>query len=396
MINMKHSLILFTFTLLIMSCQENKDKSAADAAKDSTTNAEQNNKATPDASGFRDTIDGKITNLYTLRNANGMIATITNYGGRVVSLLVPDKNGKMTDVVVGFKSVKDYVNSTEPYFGATIGRYGNRIAKGKFKLDGKEYTLFTNNGPNTLHGGKKGFQAVVWDAKQLSDSTLELSYISKDMEEGFPGNLNVKVTVGLTSSNEITFDYEATTDKKTVVNLTNHAFFNLNGEGSGAVNDHILQINADKYTPVDSTLIPLGKNEPVAGTPFDFRKPIAIGARINAKDEQLKNGMGYDHNFVLNHSDSTIPYAATATGTRTGIVMKVYTQEPGLQFYSGNFMKSKNTFKGGARDNFRNAFCLETQHFPDSPNQPSFPSTVLEPGKTYKTRSVYKFEVDKH
>jgi aldose 1-epimerase len=285
------------------------------------------------------------------------------------------------------------VSSTEPYFGATIGRYGNRIAKGKFTLDGKEYTLPANNGPNTLHGGKKGFQDVVWDAKQLNDSTLELSYVSPDMEEGFPGNLNVKVTMAITSGNELTFDYEATTDKKTVVNLTNHAFFNLNGEGSGEINDHILQINADKYTPVDSTLIPLGTNEPVDSTPFDFRKPTAIGARINADNQQLKNGMGYDHNFVLNGTG--MKHAATATGNKSGIVMQVYTAEPGLQFYSGNFMKGKNSFKNGGKDNFRTAFCLETQHFPDSPNQPSFPSTVLEPGKTYKTRSVYKFEVTK-
>jgi aldose 1-epimerase len=263
------------------------------------------------------------------------------------------------------------------------------LQMGKFTLDGKQYELFTNNGPNTLHGGKKGFQAVVWDAKKLNDTTLELNYLSKDMEEGFPGNLNVKVTYTLTNANDLKLDYEATSDKKTVVNLTNHAFFNLNGEGSGSINKHVLQINADKYTPVDSTLIPTGKNDPVAGTPFDFTKPAEIGARVDDKNEQLMNGKGYDHNFVLNGAG--MKKAATITGDQSGIVMEVFTEEPGLQFYGGNFMQSKNTFKSGAKDEFRTAFCLETQHFPDSPNQPAFPSTVLNPGETYKTTSVYHF-----
>lgn len=234
-----------------------------------------------------------------------MQAAITNYGGRLVSLLVPDANNKLVDVVIGFDSVQQYIASTEPYFGATIGRYGNRIAKGKFKLDNKEYTLFTNNGVNTLYGGKKGFQAVVWDAKQTGDSVLELSYVSRDMEEGFHGNLSVKVTYTLTNENELKLDYHATTDKKTVVNLTNHAFFNLNGQGSGTINNHVLMINADDYTPVDSTLIPMGKNGTVANTPFDFRKPATIGSRVDADDVQLKNGSGYDHNYVLNANTST-------------------------------------------------------------------------------------------
>lgn len=342
-----------------------------------------------DSTGFQRTIEGKTATLYHLKNSRGMTAAITNYGGRLVSLLVPDKNGKPTDVVVGFKNADDYANSTEPYFGATIGRYGNRIAKGKFSLDGKQYTLFTNNGPNTLHGGKKGFQAVVWNADQPNDSTLVLTYLSKDGEEGFPGNLNVKVVYHLTANNELKLEYEATTDKTTVVNLTNHAFFNLNGEGSGTINNHILQINASQYTPVDSTLIPTGKNLPVAGTPFDFTKPVAIGTRVEEKNEQLQNGKGYDHNFVL--SGTGMKHAATVVGDKSGIVMDVYTEEPGLQFYGGNFMQSKNTFKGGAKDDFRTAFCLETQHFPDSPNQPAFPSTVLKPGQTYQTSSVYKF-----
>jgi len=350
----------------------------------------------PDKKNFETTIDGKPTDLYILKNHNGMEAAITNYGGRLVSLLVPDKNGKMTDVVVGFKSVEDYQNSTEPYFGATIGRYGNRIAKGKFSLDGKSYTLFLNNGANTLHGGKKGYQYVVWDADKLNDSTLQLSYLSKDMEEGFPGNLNVKVTYSLTSDNGFKAEYEATTDKKTIVNLTNHAFFNLNGEGSGTILNHTVQIYADKYTPIDSGFIPLGPIAVVKGTPFDFTTPVTIGARIDENNIQLKNGKGYDHNFVLNGPKvNGLNHAATVTGDKSGIVMNVYTEEPGLQFYSGNFMQSKNTFSDGSKDDFRTAFAKETQHYPNSPNEPSYPSTVLKPGQVYKTYSVYDFSTIK-
>ena len=345
----------------------------------------------PQKTAYEQTIDGKKTGLFILKNKNNMQAAITNYGGRLVSLLIPGAANKITDVVVGFDSVQNYTTSTEPYFGATIGRYGNRIAKGKFSLDSKVYTMVTNNGANTLHGGKKGFQYVVWDAKQLGDTVLELQYVSKDMEEGFPGNLNVKVTYTLTDANELKIDYEATTDKKTVVNLTNHAFFNLNGQGSGTINNHTLMIDADHYTPVDSTLIPTGKIEAVAGTPFDFTKPITIGLHINETNEQLKNGSGYDHNFVLNSKENTMHHAATVVGDKSKIKMDVYTQEPGLQFYGGNFMQGKNKLKAGFTDGYRTAFCLETQHFPDSPNQPSFPSTVLEPGKIYKTTSVYKF-----
>jgi aldose 1-epimerase len=347
-----------------------------------------------DSTKFQKEIDGKKTNLYVLKNKNGMQAAFTNYGGRLVSLLVPDSAGKPVDVVVGFDSVDGFVNSTEPYFGATIGRYGNRIAKGKFTLDGKQYTLATNNGQNTLHGGKKGFQYVVWDAAQPNPQTLVLTYLSKDGEEGYPGNLNVKVTYSLTDDNELKMDYEATTDKKTLCNLTNHAFFNLNGEGSGPILGHVLQIYADQYTPVDTTLIPLGKHADVKGTPFDFTTPETIGKRIEEPNDQLKAGKGYDHNYVLNGTEGLgMTHAATVKGDKSGIKMDIYTQEPGLQFYSGNFMQSKNVFKGGAKDDFRTALALETQHFPDSPNQPSFPSTVLEPGKTYKTSSVYKFSV---
>jgi aldose 1-epimerase len=346
----------------------------------------------PDRKNFEALIDGKRTDLYVLKNHNRMQAAFTNYGGRLVSLVVPDKNGKMTNVVVGFKSVQDYEKSMEPYFGATIGRYGNRIGKGKFSLDGKQYNLSINNGANTLHGGKKGFQSVVWDANQLNDSTIQFSYLSKDAEEGFPGNLNVKVTYSLTANNGLKCEYEATTDKKTVVNLTNHAFFNLNGEGSGTILNHTLEIYADKYTPIDTGFIPLGPIATVKGTPFDFTTPTTIGARINDNNQQLKNGKGYDHNFVLNgRKVNGLNHAATVTGDKSGIVMNVYTEEPGLQFYSGNFMKGKNTFSDGSKDDFRTAFAMETQHYPDSPNEPSYPSTVLKPGDVYKTYSVYDF-----
>ncbi len=381
--------IIVILAIMNASCNNSSGGANPSAANDSSANA-----MTAMRRSFQDTVDGKPTDLYVLKNKNNVQAAFTNYGGRWVSLWVPDKNGKPTDVVVGMNSVQAYADATEPYFGATIGRFGNRIAKGKFSLDGKQYTLFPNNPPNTLHGGKKGFQYVVWEARMLNDQTLELRYFSKDGEEGFPGNLKVKVVYTLTDNNELKMEYEATTDKKTVVNLTNHAFFNLNGEGSGTINHHVLQINADSYTPVDATLIPTGKIEPVAGTPFDFTRPVAIGARVNEQNEQLAYGKGYDHNFVLRNGPG-MKHAATVVGDQSAIQMDVFTQEPGLQFYGGNFMQGKNRFKSGARDDFRTAFCLETQHFPDAPNQPAFPSTVLEPGQTYRTTSVYAFSTAK-
>lgn len=345
----------------------------------------------PADSAFEKTIDGKQTHLFVLKNKNGMEAAITNFGGRLVVLLVPDSAGKMIDVSVGLGSVDDYIKSTEHYYGATIGRYGNRIAKGHFTLEGKQYTLAINNAPNTLHGGKKGYQDVVWDAKKVNDQTLELTYLSKDMEEGFPGNLKIKVTYSLTDDNGFKCSYEATTDKTTVVNLTNHAFFNLNGEGSGTILNHLVQIKADNYTPVDPTLIPTGKIEPVKGTPLDFTTATTIGARINDANEQLKNGKGYDHNFVLDKHTMADPIAIVK-GDKTGIIMEIYTEEPAMQFYSGNFMQAKNTMKYGEKDEYRTAFAMETQHYPDSPNQPQFPSTVLKPGQIYKTESLYKFK----
>ena len=385
----------FAFASLA-SCNNSSSGNAANS--DSTMNSTDSPMVSliPDKKNFETTIDGKQTDLYVLKNHNGMQAAITNYGGRLVSLIVPDKNGKMTDVVVGFNNVEGYQKSTEPYFGATIGRYGNRIAKGKFSLDGKQYQLSINNGVNTLHGGKKGFQDVVWNASQLNDSTLQLTYLSKDMEEGFPGNLNVKVTYSLTGDNGFKAQYEATTDKTTVVNLTNHAFFNLNGEGSGTILNHTVHIFADKYNPIDTGFIPLGPIATVKGTPFDFTTPTAIGARISEDNIQLKNGKGYDHNFVLNETKvNGLNHAATVTGDKSGIVMDVYTEEPGLQFYSGNFMLGKNTFSDGSKDDFRTAFAMETQHFPDSPNEPSYPSTVLKPGQVYKTYSIYDFSTIK-
>jgi aldose 1-epimerase len=347
----------------------------------------------PEKSAFQSTIDGKKTDLYILKNKNNMQAAITNYGGRIVSLLVPDHD-KLIDVSVGFDNVKSYEDSTEPYFGALIGRYGNRIAKGKFSLDKNEYSLFINNGKNTLHGGEKSFRSVVWDAKQIGENVLELSYLSKDMEEGYPGNLTVKVVYTLTDENELTIHYEAITDKKTVLNLTNHTYFNLNGCGSGDILGHKLMLNADNYTPVDVTLIPTGKVVSVKNTPFDFIKLTVIGSRIDAKDEQIKFGGGYDHNFVLNpNSSKVMNFAAKVVADKSNIVMEVYTEEPGIQFYTGNFMNSTHTIKGGKKDDKRTAFCLETQHFPDSPNQPTFPTTVLEVGKKYKTNTVYKFSL---
>jgi len=382
---------------LLLLCLFSLSACNSSSLKNSGHNGDSTQKAvvlSPKA--FQNSIDGKSTNLFIIKNKHGVEASFTNYGARIIGLKMPDKNGVQTDVIVGFSGVDQYIQSTEPYFGATIGRYGNRIAKGKFNLDGTTYSLPINNGVNSLHGGKKGFQDVIWETSQTNEQTIEFSYLSKDMEEGYPGNLKVKVVYTLTDDNELKISYEATTDKKTVVNLTNHAFFNLNGEGSGTILNHMLQINADFYTPVDSTLIPIGKHEAVAGTPFDFRKISAIGQRITDENLQLKNGKGYDHNFVLNKiKENELQLAAIVEGERSGIVMEVFTKEPGLQFYSGNFMESKNTFKGGSKDDFRTAFCLETQHFPDSPNQPSFPSTVLNPGNSYNTSSVYKFSIKK-
>lgn len=349
----------------------------------------------PDSTGFKANVEGKMVALYVLKNKNGAQVAITNYGGRVVSLLVPDKNNEFKDVVLGYENLKSYQKKGEPFFGALIGRYGNRIAKGKFTLDGRSYQLQLNDGVNTLHGGFDGFWGKVWDAKKVNENTLELGYFSKDGEAGYPGNLTVKVIYELTDDNELKISYEATTDKNTVVNLTNHAYFNLNGAGDSTITDHLLMIKADGYTPVDSTLIPTGKIEKVAGTPFDFNTATLIGKRINENDQQLKYGKGYDHNFVLK-KEAGMQKVATVTSSKTGIVMDILTEEPGLQFYSGNFLTGEDKDgKGQIAYPHRSAFCLETQHFPDAPNQPAFGSTTLKAGERYKTVTIYKFSVQK-
>ncbi len=348
----------------------------------------------PSASAFQQILDGKKTDLFILQNTAGTKAAITNYGARLVSLLVPDKNGQFTDVVLGFASLSHYLQSGERYYGATVGRYANRITNGIFQLNGEQYQLECNNGNNHLHGGVKGFQEVVWDVVQKSSNSLQLSYISANMEEGYPGNLRVKVTYTLSDEHELMISYEAVTDKDTVINLTNHAFYNLNGEGSGSVANHVLTINSNEYTPVNDTLIPTSEIATVENTPFDFRTATEIGARINTAHEQLIKGNGYDHNFVLNPKmHAGIMFAAKAVGDKSGIVMQVYTEEPGLQLYTGNFMKGAHTLKSGATDDCRTAFCLETQHYPDSPNQPSFPSTRLNADEVYSTKSVYCFSI---
>jgi len=347
---------------------------------------------------FGKTPDGEAVDLYTLTNKSGVEAAITNYGGSVVSLKVPDRDGKLGDVVLGFDSVDGYVNNTS-YLGALIGRYGNRIGHAEFKLDGKTYTLAKNNGENTLHGGTKGFNKAVWTAKEIpakDGQALELTYLSKDGEEGFPGNLHVRVIYTLTDENALKIDYFATTDKDTVVNLTNHSYFNLAGPASGDILGHIMMIEADKFTPVDSGLIPTGELRDVAGTPFDFRKPTEVGARINSDDEQIKLGGGYDHNFVLRRKPGeAVSLAARVTEPKTGRVMEVWTTQPGVQFYTGNFLDGSLHGKSGISYTKRSAFCLETQHFPDSPNKPKFPSTELKPGERYHTTTIYKFSTEK-
>ena len=340
---------------------------------------------------FGKTAEGQV-DLYTLTNRNGIEVRITNYGGRVVSILAPDRHGKMADVVLGFDSLDDYLGSN-PFFGALVGRYANRIAKARFTLDGVEYKLAQNNGPNSLHGGLKGFDKVIWAARELlkDPPTLELTYVSQDGEEGYPGKLKAKVVYALTDDNELRIDYTATTDKDTVLNLTNHSYFNLAGQGNGDILKHEIMINADRFTPVDATLIPTGELRQVQGTPLDFRRATAIGARIDADDEQLKFGKGYDHNFVINRTGHGLSLAARVTEPESGRVMEVLTTQPGVQFYTGNFLDGTVHGKGGKVYGRRSAFCLETQHFPDSPNQPKFPSAELKPGQTYHQTTVYKF-----
>ena len=366
----------FFGTIILSSCNSTTTKETA------STNSDSLNYST--------IIDGKNVSLYTLTNKQGAKVTISNYGGRIVSLWMPDKNNKLVDVVLGYDTIGAYRKKGEPFFGALIGRYGNRIGNGKFSIEGKAYQLQLNDGKNTLHGGKDGFFCKVWDAQQ-SGQSLVLTYVSKDGEAGYPGTLNVKVVYTLTDENELKIDYQATTDQTTIVNLTSHAYFNLSGEGSETILDHELMIAADAFTPVDSTLIPTGVIQPVAKTAFDFRVAKAIGKDINLKEEQLKFGKGYDHNFALNKNDGKT-VVATVKSPVSGITMEVYTTEPGLQFYCGNFLTGTDKDgKGGKSYPYRSAFCLETQHFPDAPNHANFASTVLKPGETYSTTTTYKF-----
>ena len=337
--------------------------------------------------------DGQAVEIFTLTNANGLELEAIGYGGIITSLRVPDRNGKLDDIVLGFDRLDDYLKD-HPFFGAIIGRYGNRIARGQFTLDGRTYKLATNNGPNHLHGGDKGFDKMVWKV-EAGKSALTFSRVSTDGEEGYPGNLRIQVTYTLTDKNELQVDYLATTDKPTPVNLTQHSYFNLAGQASGDILGHQLMLNADRYTPVDETLIPTGKLAPVGGTPFDFTKPAAIGARIDAAHPQVKNGKGYDHNWVLNRKGAGLQLAARVVEPKTGRTLDVATTEPGIQFYSGNFLDGTLTGKAGAVYRHRTGFCLETQHFPDSPNQPSFPSTILTPGQEYRSRTVFTFGVVK-
>lgn len=337
----------------------------------------------------------KPISLYTLTNKNGLEMQVTNFGGRIITLFTPDKNGKMEDIVLGYENIERYLNNKgDRFLGAAIGRYGNRIAKGQFSIDSIKYQLSTFNNGQSLHGGVKGYDMVVWNVDSVSANSICLSYLSKDGEEGYPGNLDVKMCYTLTDENELKITYSAVTDKKTPINLTHHSYFNLKGEGNGTINYHLLYINSDKYTPVDSVLIPTGEIASVEGTPFDFRTPTAIGKRVNENNPQLKMGNGYDHNFVLNRKTANeMELAASLYEPQSGRFMEIFTTEPAIQFYGGNFFTGASKGKYGKTLNFRESLALETQHYPDSPNQPNFPNTILEPGKTYTQTCIYKFSV---
>lgn len=383
----RHKSIITSFFIILIfsisSCNQKKDPLAKSEIK-SKIDPEQ----------FESVTDGQPTRLYVLKNKNGLEATFTNFGLRLVSLMVPDKNGVFEDVVLGFSNLKGYQTKKGSYFGAIIGRYSNRISDGEFTLEGKTYTLAINNGKNHLHGGVKGFNNVVWEAQQLKTNEIEFTRISPDMEEGYPGNLKVKVSYTLTDDNELQINYYATTDKTTIINLTHHSFFNLAGEGNGDVNHHQLMINADFFTPVNQDLIPTGVIEKVKGTPFDFTSLKTIGRDLNEKHLQFQYAKGYDQNFVLNKTPKNkqgLVLAAKVLEPNSGRVMEVYTSEPGIQFYEANHLDGSVKGKSGKSYLFRGAFCLETQHFPNSPNQINFPTTILRPHQTYTSTTVYKF-----
>jgi aldose 1-epimerase len=376
------------FILVAAVCMFGCEKKIADAAEKPQVKEKEEMNVTKES--FGQTPDGQAIMIYTLKNPNGVNARVMNYGATLVSLEVPDKKGNFADITLGFDTLKGYLTD-HPYFGVTVGRYANRIGKAKFTLDGVEYKLAANNGVNHLHGGIKGFDKVVWkvdDVKSDSNTaTVKLIYLSKDGEEGYPGNLSCSVTYTLTKDNELKISYEATTDKTTIVNLTNHTYWNLAGQGTGDILGHEVMLNADKYTPVDEGLIPTGEIKDVKNSPMDFTKPETVGSRID------KVTGGYDHNYVLNSGGGKLALAARVYEPTTGRVMEIYTTEPGIQFYTGNFLDGSITGKAGKVYKKHYGFCLETQHFPDSPNKPSFPSVVLKPGQKYTTQTVYKFSV---
>ena len=340
---------------------------------------------------FGTTADGEAVDLYTLTNANGIEVRAITYGAIILSLRTPDKNRQFDDIVLGYETLEGY-ETVNPYFGAIVGRYGNRIGKGTFELDGETYTLAKNNGPNHLHGGVKGFDKVVWQA-EATDNGVVFTYVSADGEEGYPGTLTSRVTYTLTDQDELIVDYQATTDKATPINLTQHSYFNLAGDGAGDILGHELMLNASRFTPVDSTMIPTGELRDVTGTPFDFRQQTAIGARIGQDEQQLNWGGGYDHNYVLDGGADALALAARVYEPTTGRILEIHTTEPGVQFYTGNFLDGSITGKGGHVYEYRYGFCLETQHYPDSPNKPDFPSTILRPGETYESQTVFRFSV---
>lgn len=382
--------ILSLATLNVNCKGDKKEKAEETVAQQSSTEAVSIVK-----SDYGKTDKGVQIEQYSLKNHKGMEVNIITYGGIISSLKVPNKEGKSEEVVLGFNTLEEY-QKDHPFFGALIGRYGNRIAKGKFKLDGKEYTLAINNKPNALHGGPQGFHRAVWTAEESKGgdvASLKLKYVSKDMEEGYPGNLTVYVTYSLDNDNKLEVLYEATTDKKTIVNLTQHSYFNLSSDFSKTILDHQITIDADKLVPVDATLIPTGQLTDVSNTPFDFRKPKLIGKEIEANDDQLKKGLGYDHCWVLNNQDKGERLVASAYYPANGRLLEVYSDQPGIQFYSGNFLDGTLATRTGGTYAKRTGFCLETQHYPDSPNQKNFPSTVLSPGETYKTKTSFKFSV---
>lgn len=388
-----YGILLITLSISLMQCKEKVEKT-----NDNLTTEEVKTKATVsiEKSAFGTMKNGESIDKYTLKNANGMQVDILTYGGIITNWTAPNKEGVYQDVVLGYNNLEEYLKST-PYFGAIIGRYGNRIAKGKFSLDGKEYDLAKNDGSNHLHGGIKGFDKVIWAATESTTNenkaTLKLTYLSKDMEEGYPGNLQTEVTYTLNNNNELEVLYEATTDKKTVVNLTQHSYFNLSGDFSKKILDHEITINADAIIPVDKTLIPTGKLEDVTGTPFDFRQAKLIGKDIEVSHDQLKKGLGYDHCWVLNNQDSGMRLAASAYHQESGRLLEVFTTEPGVQLYTGNFLDGTLPAKNGKMYENRTGFCLETQHYPDAPNQSNFPTVVLNPDEKYTSKTTFKFSV---